>query len=160
MLYFSASNNVERKFESLLSTIGSVDFMGQVSLFLGIEFTWVHHEDGHLSVSLTQQSFLETLIDFMGLKPASILTFTTPYRLGYPIDSVIHTPMNPHDRDVLRLTYQSLVGSLNWLVHTTRPDLATVVSLLAQHQSNLSPGHLEAAGYVTRYLANTKNLGI
>jgi hypothetical protein len=160
MIYFSASDNVERKFESLLSTIGSVDFMGQVSLFLGIEFTWVHHEDGHLSVSLTQQSFSETLIDSMGLKPASILTFTTPYRSGYPIDSVIHTPMNPHDRDVLCLTSQSLVGSLNWLAHTTRPDLATVVSLLAQHQSNPSPGHLEAARYVTRYLANTKNLGI
>jgi hypothetical protein len=96
----------------------------------------------------------------MGIESTGILTFTTPYRSGYPIDSVIHTPMNPHDRDVLRLNYQSLVGSLNWLAHTTRPDLATVVSLLAQHQSNPSPGHLEAARYVTRYLANTKNLGI
>jgi hypothetical protein len=41
-----------------------------------------------------------------------------------------------------------------------RPDLSTVVSLLAQHQSNLSPGHLEAARYATKYLANTKTLGI
>jgi hypothetical protein len=29
--------------------------MGQVSLFLGIEFTWIHHTDGHVSVHLTQQ---------------------------------------------------------------------------------------------------------
>jgi len=29
--YFSSSDPVERKFEDLLSTIGSVDFMGQVS---------------------------------------------------------------------------------------------------------------------------------
>jgi hypothetical protein len=130
--------------------------MGQVSLFLGIEFTWVHHTDGHVSVTLTQQSFSESL----GLESASISTFTTPYRSGYPIDSVIHIPMDSHDRDTLRLNYQSLVGSLNWLAHTTRPDLATVVSLLAQHQSNPSPGHLEAARYATRYLANTKNLGI
>jgi hypothetical protein len=134
--------------------------MGQVSLFLGIEFTWVHHTDGHVSVTLTQQSFSETLIESLGLESASISTFTTPYHLGYPIDSVIHIPMDSHDRDTLRLNYQSLVGSLNWLAHTTRPDLATVVSLLAQHQSNPSPGHLEAARYATRYLANTKNLGI
>jgi hypothetical protein len=57
----------------------------------------------------------------------------------------------------LRLNYQSLVGSLNWLAHTTRPDLSTVVSLLAQHQSNPSSGHLTAARYVVRYLANTKH---
>jgi len=35
-----------------------------------------------------------------------------------------------------------------------------VVSLLAQHQSNPSPGHYEAALHVTQYLANTKTLGI
>jgi hypothetical protein len=35
-----------------------------------------------------------------------------------------------------------------------------VVSLLAQHQSNPSSGHLDAAKYVVMYLANTKSLGI
>jgi hypothetical protein len=39
------------------------------------------------------------------------------------------------------LQYQSLVGSLNWLAHTTHPDLSTIVSLLAQHQSTPSSGH-------------------
>jgi hypothetical protein len=34
------------------------------------------------------------------------------------------------------------------------------VSLLAQHQSNPSPGHLDAALYATKYLATTKTLGI
>jgi hypothetical protein len=46
------------------------------------------------------------------------------------------------------------------LAHTARPHLSTVVSLLSQHQSNLSPGHYEAAKYVVHYLANTRDLGI
>jgi hypothetical protein len=46
------------------------------------------------------------------------------------------------------------------LAHTTQPDLSTVVSLLAQHQSNPSPGHMEAAYYVTRFLLSFKQLGI
>jgi hypothetical protein len=33
IIYFSSSNEVERKFEGLLSKIGDVDFMGQVSHF-------------------------------------------------------------------------------------------------------------------------------
>jgi hypothetical protein len=35
IIYFSPSEKVERKFEELLSTIGSVDFMGQVTHFWG-----------------------------------------------------------------------------------------------------------------------------
>ncbi len=37
IIYFSASDMVERKFEESLSSIGDVDFMGKVSHFLGIE---------------------------------------------------------------------------------------------------------------------------
>jgi acid phosphatase class B len=54
IIYFSSSDAVEQKFEALHSTLGDVDFMGQVSHFLGIEFSWVHHDDGNVSVSLTQ----------------------------------------------------------------------------------------------------------
>jgi len=88
IIYFSPSDEVERKFEELLSTIGSVDFMGKVSLFLGTEFTWVEHDDGHLSVSLTQQSFIEILLESLGIDShGNISTFTTPYRSGQPINS-------------------------------------------------------------------------
>jgi hypothetical protein len=79
IIYFSASDLVERKFEENLSTIGTVDFMGQVSLFLGIEFSWVTHADGHITVSLTQQSFIETLIDSLGIKSTHTAHFTTPF---------------------------------------------------------------------------------
>ena len=159
-IYFCAGDTVELKFEELLSSIGTVDFMGQVSLFLGTEFTWAHHDDGHLTISLIQQSFIETLIDSLNITSTHISTFTTPYHTGFSIDSVPHETMSSMDRDELCLKYQSLIGSLNWLAHTTRPDLATVVSLLAQHQSTPSNGHYEAALYVTQYLANTKTLGI
>jgi hypothetical protein len=59
IIYFSPSDKVECEFEQRLSSIGEVDFMGQVSHFLGIEFTWQHHPDGHVSVTLTQQLFTE-----------------------------------------------------------------------------------------------------
>jgi hypothetical protein len=160
IIYFSPSDVVEKKFEESLGNLVGVDFMGQVSHFLGIEFAWTHHSDGHITVNLTQQSFLETLIESLGFSSLSLSTYTSPYRSGLPIDSIPHEDMSATQRDVLRLQYQSLVGSINWLAHTTRPDLSTVVSLLAQHQSNPSSGHLDAAKYVVKYLANTKTLGI
>jgi hypothetical protein len=149
---------IERKFEDLLSAIGSVDFVCQVSLFLGIDFTWTHHEDGHITVHLTQQSFAETLIESLGFESFGRSVFLSPYRSGLSIDSIVHESMDPNDRDALCLAYQSLAGSLIWLAHTMWPDL--VVSLLAQHQINPSNGRMEAANYATKYLAHTKDLGI
>jgi len=63
IIYFSTSDDVKKCFEQLLSDRVSADFMGQVSHFLGIEFAWQHHPDGNITVSLTQQSFSETLIE-------------------------------------------------------------------------------------------------
>ena len=159
IIYFSCSDAVERKFEQELSTVGSVDFMGQVSLFLGTEFTWVKHPDGHLSVSLSQQTFTEQLLDSLAIERPTISTYLTPYQSGKSIDSIPHESMSPSARNELRVKYQSVVGSLNWFAHTTRPDISTVVSLLAQHQSEPSTGHLQAI-YVVNYLASTKTLGI
>jgi len=160
IIYFSPSDVVESKFETLLSSIGNVDFMGQVTHFLGIEFTWMTLPNGHLNVSLTQQSFIDTLLDNLGIAIDNVSHFSTPYRSGYPVDSVPFIEMSSSERDKLRLRYQSLVGSLNWLAHTTRPDLSTIVSILAQHQSLPSPGHYDAAIYVVKYLATTSSLGI
>jgi len=156
IIYFSSSDAVEKVFEEGLSKIGNVDFMGQVSHFLGIEFSWKHHADGNLSVSLTQQSFAENLIDSVNYTTASTSTHVSPYRPGLPIDSIPLSTLSSPDQDKLRLHYQLLVGSLNWLAHTTHPDLSTVVSLLAQHQSHPSPGHLDAALHVIKYVAQTK----
>ncbi len=113
MIYFSTSDAVEKKFEELLSTLASVDFMGQVSHFLGIEFSWTHHLDGNITVNLTQQSFAETLIDSLGFGSLSLSTYTSPFRSGLPIDSIPHEDMFATQHDLLWLQYQSLVGSLN-----------------------------------------------
>jgi hypothetical protein len=79
IIYFSPSDKVERLFESKLSSFGNVDFMGQVSHFLGIEFTWQHLPRGHLAVSLTQQSFIESLLTSLSKSIEGISTYTTPY---------------------------------------------------------------------------------
>ena len=79
IIYFSPSDKVEQKFEELLSTIDSVDFMGQGTHFLHIEFMCHHHQDGNVSVNLTQQSFVEMLLENLGFSSNTTSTFTTPY---------------------------------------------------------------------------------
>jgi hypothetical protein len=75
--------------------------MGQVSFFLGIELTWLHHNDGHITVGLVQQSFTETLIDSLGFGHIHQSTFLTPYRSGLSINSIVHESMPSSERDEL-----------------------------------------------------------
>jgi hypothetical protein len=150
----------KKQFESLLSGIGNIEFMGQVTHFLGIEFTWKRFSDDQLCVTLTQQSFIESLLDSLNNSFEGVSLYSSPYQSGVHIDSIPTVDMPTRDRDALRLKYQSLVGSLNWVAHTTRPDISTIVSLLAQHQNHPSPGHYDAGIYVAKYLATTKHLGI
>ena len=94
IIYFSASDSVEKVFEEKLSSIGTVDFMGQVSLFLGKEFIRVHHADGHVTVSLTQQSFVENLIESLGIQSTHTAYITTPFCSGHAIDSIPRKDMS------------------------------------------------------------------
>ena len=71
------------------------------------------------------------------------------------MDSIINPKTNP----TLVATMQKLVGELLWLAQSTRPDIATITNLLAQHQLQASTSHIDAAKYVIRYLLGTKQHG-
>lgn len=56
--------------------------------------------------------------------------------------------------------FQSRVGSLNFAAVQTRPDIAFSVSLLAQHLTNPSADHIQAADHIMQYLLQTADIGL
>ncbi|GJQ98231.1 retrovirus-related pol polyprotein from transposon TNT 1-94 [Tanacetum coccineum] len=77
------------------------------------------------------------------------------------------TPMNPGEK--LRLNdgtrkahgkfFRSLVGGLNYLIHT-RPDIAFPVSYVSRYMQSPTKQHLGAAKRILHYISGTKNFGI
>lgn len=55
---------------------------------------------------------------------------------------------------------QQLIGSLNWLSLSTRPDIATITNILSKYTSKPTPQHIQHAKYVIKYLLGTKDLGL
>jgi hypothetical protein len=53
-----------------------------------------------------------------------------------------------------------MVGCLRWLAIMTRPDIAAVISKLAQFLANPPSQALEAVNHAYRYLHSTIDLGI
>ena len=159
-VFYSTSDEEEELFRKSLQSKVAVDFMGDVDYFLGSAFLWKRHEDGHVSVHMSQSAFTEHTAHRYGLDKFKRVPNMTPYRSGLPIDSL--PPADDQDTDLKRRTklYQGIVGSINWLAQCTRPDVAPALTFLASYSHAPSTQHYQAALHVLKYLYSTSEYGI
>ena len=159
-VFFSESSTEEARFEKLLSERIAVDFMGEADFFLGQTFNWTRKANGDVDVLIHQQAFTEHLGTRFGLDNATRTPNMTPYRSGIPITSLPKPDKGDPDQKRRTTVYQSLVGCLNWLAVSTRPDLSTVVAFLASFMNNPSQAHYTSAIYALRYALSSSSYGI
>jgi hypothetical protein len=76
--YFRVSEEAEQLFERQLGSKCCVDFMGEVSWFLGCKYEWEFLSDGRLTVSITQTAKSEDLIATHGMEECNPVS--SPYR--------------------------------------------------------------------------------
>ena len=156
--YWSIDDATEKIFEQQLSSKCTVEFMGEVSWFLGSKYEWETTLDGKLTVSITQTAKAESLIEAHGMENANPVK--SPYKSGITIDRIPTQTMDPEEQKTLTTKYQGLIGGLLWLQRQTRPDISTVTRLLASHNTHPSTGHYQAAKHVLAYLKGTIDRGI
>ena len=160
-VYFSASDEVEAKFQRILSKMIDVEFMGVVEWFLGTQFTW-RRDKSETACHMCQAGFSRNLVEQFGRADKMMSPDATPYRSGLPIDSIASA--DPEDKSDAFLrrrdAYRSLVGSVGWLACCTRPDLAPVHSFLASYSNCPAVGHMKAAIYALHYIHSTHDYGI
>jgi hypothetical protein len=156
--YWSLSDEVEQLFESRLKTHCKVDFMGEVSWFLGCKYEWENLPNGALTVSITQTAKAEEIIQDHGMEDCNPVK--SPYRTGINIDRIPNDDPPNHPDSPFVKKYQSVVGCILWLQRMTRPNLGVVSSLLSAYAHKPSIGHYESAKHALAYLKGTLNRGI
>ena len=160
MIYFSQSDTTLQQFETTFGKTITTTFNGPVDYFLGIKFDYQRHNSKEVSIHMTQTAFVDNLVRDLKLDGAAVGEPKTPYKSGYPVDVIPHETYPQNLQNKYTSLYQHIIGSLNWLAISTRPDISTITSLLAQHMQNPSKGHILAAKNVVRYLKGTSTLGI
>jgi hypothetical protein len=158
--YFSQSRAVEEKFEHDFGNKIDTDFNGQIGYFLGINFECKKHPDGNVSIHLSQEAFIENLCQLANLDHETVNPTATPYKSGYPSDSIPYKPSTPDKQKELIHKMQTLIGSLTWLSMSTRPDIATITNILAKYTTKCTEQHINYVKHVIRYLKGSKSLGI
>ncbi|XP_042041932.1 secreted RxLR effector protein 161-like [Salvia splendens] len=70
-------------------------------------------------------------------------------------------PQSEYDINAMKkVPYANAIGSVMYLMVSTRPDIAYVVSCLSRYMSNHGPAHWEALKWLLRYLKHTAKYGL
>jgi hypothetical protein len=143
-------------FESLLSSLITVDFMGTVEWFLGTHFQW-NKSDNSVSVHLRQTSFAAHLVEDNNAHLRNITPDATPYHSGLPIDAIPESDKDDNCPAFIKCNrkYKIVIGSNGWLASSTQPDLAVAHSFLSSYNNKPSQSHWNAALYVLYYIHST-----
>jgi hypothetical protein len=119
--------------------------------YLGISIE--KKKDG--SMALTQPQLIESILTDLKLHQENVKGRTTPAMKTV----LVHKDANgaPFDNS---FHYRSVIGKLNYLEKSTRPEIAYIVYQCARYCSEPKQSHAEAVKRIGRYLAATKHQGI
>ena len=134
--------------DSLSARFKMKDF-GMISWLLGIEFI-VKPND----IEMNQSKYIEKMLS--KFKLADCYAKPIPCDLG--IDKLGNNNNSQELAD--QSLYREIVGSLIYLMTTTRPEICYSVTRLSQYLSKPTLAHLNSAKYVLKYLKGTINHGL
>lgn len=139
------------KFKEEVRTRFKIKDLGASNLLLGMNVT---QKDG--SITLSQRHYIDTQLTRFNcehLYPAS-----TPLK---PNSTLVAASAEDHKAYLdSGYQYRSLVGALNYISMTTRPDITFAVSSLSQFLNKPGLLHWDAGIQVLRYLKGTRDIGL
>lgn len=148
--------------KSSLKETFSIHDLGEVRNFLGSEIKV--NKEMH-TLKMTNVKKIEDLAREYGV-PETGNTVETPMATGFVPTANTHTsglgkemlgsgvPLPEGHR------YLELIGSLQFLATTTRPDIAQAIGVLSRFRGSPTTSHWNGAIRVVKYLVSTKDLGI
>ena len=119
---------------------------GLVSSYLGVEVKKLDND----TYSLIQPYLIQRIIDSLGDAVRDANTKLTPAVNRQILSKDLNGSERKQDWN-----YRSLIGMLNYLATSTRPDLAFVVHQCAKFCSNPKLSHETAVKRIVRYLKST-----
>jgi hypothetical protein len=151
VLIAETSDGMEKLKKSVKSQ-SEVTELGELKFFLKIKAR--RDEEGN--AYLSQKQYIEDVLQKYGMKDCK--PAATPLD---PCEKLVKTAgeLTEQERvEMENVPYRQAIGSLQYLVQGTRPDIAFAVAKLGQYSSNPGPKHWRALKHVLRYLKKTKDV--
>jgi hypothetical protein len=127
----------------------NIEDQGHPADYVGVSIKKL--KDG--AYEFTQRALIDSIIQDVGLTDSK--TKPVPAKVSLQLHAFKDQPIFDLD-----FNYRSVVGKLNYLAQTTRPDIVYATHQIAKYSSDPREPHGEAILYLVRYLKKTRDLGI
>lgn len=149
IIYFSTDPKFYQEFKAQIEKKFTIGDLSKLSWFLGMQVTG---QPGNITVN--QKQYIESLLANFGM--AECKPVSTPIAEKMEFKRADCPADNSADQaDMRHYDYRGLVGSLNYLATTSRPDISFVAHTLSSYLNNPGFNHWTAAKHVLRYLRGT-----
>ena len=136
---------------SKLSNKFKLQLNGNLKFLLGIE---VKRDMERRITTLTQTQYIKNLLEEFNMDACHGKYIPQPVGEVKPEDMNIQGVNDP------KIPYRRLIGRLHYLVHGTRPDIASAVRYLSAYVGKYTHTHWQQAKYVLAYLKSSTNYGL
>lgn len=127
--------------------------LGDINYLLKME---VQRDMDNKTMTISQRKYVQDLLEKYGMQDC--ISAPTPQAVGVELKA--ERNMTPQQIAAQPFDYRGLVGSLQYLVRGTRPDIANAVRELSTFLSCYNKTHWQAARRVLKYLKGTSNYGL
>ena len=149
-LAFDISGDVlDNLIQEMTDTGLNIEDLGQPSDYIGVNLS---REEGVFH--FTQRALIDSILSDVGLANSN-KTKPVPAKPSV----ILHKYPDSPDFDG-PFSFRSLVGKLNYLGQTTRPDIVQAVHSIAKFSSNPKKEHGDAIMYLAMYLNKTRHIGL
>ena len=143
------TKNIDGAIHELRKSNYDIDNQGNLNNYLGVNIRVT--DDG---VLLTQPHLIDQIIEDTGISTRTQDKLT-------PVLSMTILSNDPNSKAYdHKFDYRSVVGKLNFLEKSTRPDIAYVVHQCARFCSNPKKSHGDTVVHLVKYLRHTKTNGL
>ena len=148
LLIFDLTDNKISTVIQDLKSVFDLEDMGRVTDFLGVNVSVTASE-----IKLTQPQLIKSIVDDLRLLSNKSFPQTPSLTSRILQRNPDESPHNPQHFD-----YRSLIGKLNYLEKTTRPDISYASHQCARHSAAPKSSHSAAVIHLAKYLQGTSSV--
>ena len=149
MLTVPSSDDVYEKFKAPFLARFEIDEMGEVKTFLKMS---ISRDLASRKAIVNAPAFVDSMIEKYG--------FSQCVPVPSPSSKLVSFEEESATVEVCEHRYRAMVGSLNWLASTVRPDIAAVVSMAAQRSKDPNSQDMREVSRIMKYVKGTRDFGI
>ena len=153
-LLHSKGADVDTFLEDLKTKFKMTD-EGEINSYLGIT---IKRDRRKKIVSLSQNYYIASMLEKFGM--GECVPVKTPMETHFKIDHDKESMSTDEIIEMKDTPYSEAIGSLMYLMVSTRPDIAYAISVLSRYSSCPSRRHWKGVKRVFRYLKGTMNLSL